>query len=164
MKVIFNRKDNELIVTNIRGDIKFTADSVVRNELNGLRSLKNPDDVVYHIPEYSWEQGKPYMPRPFPEGEYLITGAEETNKSGLAPFIIRTNCEPMVETWILDNKGCYSKPSTELVKDTGYLIHFGEGPYTLGCIRIINIDGIILLSKLILKGLTESSTMELKVI
>ena len=162
--LIFSYDKEILYLTNNHKNYKIPADCNVRNELNGRRSLNDPDDVVYTIPENSWEQGSPYMPRPFPRGHFFVLSAEQTSNEFLKPYILRTDAQPMVETWSLNNDGTYSKPTGKYVMDTGYLIHFTEGPTTLGCIRVKDIYDMEYLYEVVTKQLIKNKFLRFQVI
>ena len=164
MNVIFDPGTNRITLTDKGHHTEVYADSNVRNELNGDRSLKNPQDVVYTMPMNAWEAGMPYMPRPFPKGEFLITGIEETDHPYLQPYFIRTDCRPMVSVWTLDKDKTYGVKTDQMVLDTGYGIHFGRGIYTLGCIRISTVDDIQIVAELVKRDLYINGTIPLKVL
>jgi len=164
MNVVFNPNINRITLSDDNHNTEVYADSNVRNELNGDRSKKNPQDVIYSIPMNAWEKGVPYMPRPFPKGDFLITGIEETDHPYLKPYFIRTNAQPMVQVWTLKADGTYGAKTDKMVIDTGYGIHFGRGIYTIGCIRISTLDDIEIVAELVKRDLYINGTIPLKVL
>ncbi len=131
MLIRWNRNEG----TAICGDEHFTITSEVRNELNGRRSLGNPKDVVRSIVNGQW--GPPYMPRPFPLGNWRITGIEKTDNPEFAPIKIKTDAWQKVQVWELDKDGGYSHSTGESVRDEGYHLHWSQhSKTTLGCGRV----------------------------
>jgi hypothetical protein len=133
MRVEWNRDKNDLYCNGIH----FFVTNKVRNEIDPLhiRKLHDPKEVVLAI-----ENGvftKPYMPRKFPKGTWQITELENTIVTEFAPIKIKTNAHQMVETWELDEKKGYDKPSGKFVNDSGYHLHWSKNSITtLGCGRV----------------------------
>lgn len=134
MKLIFTWK--ELIIQNGQtGIARFPSTCIVRNELNGKR-LKS--QVLYTTPLQG--NPKPFYPRQFPSGIYLILKIEwlkdpaEIKRFG--PVKIRTTATREVFTWDLDTNGNYWKPTGKVQTDAGYHIHHTHKYKTThGCIR-----------------------------
>lgn len=139
MKVIYDRDKSVLSF----GEIIFNVTNIVRNEINpyAVRRLHDPLEVRYTVTA-GREKGDPYMPRQFPLGSWEITGVEwyavsGFDKSEYGLVRIRTNAHQKVQTWTLDKKGGYDKPTGFYVEDYGYLFHFAPNSNTtLGCGRV----------------------------
>jgi len=168
MNVIFNHHAKKLYFTEIEKNITISADSIVRNNDNKLRSLDNPNEVIYTATYSKYEKTYPYMPMPLPEGVYHITGAEQLKDQAMidifGEYIIYTDAQPEVEIWDLDFQGGYREPTGEFVKDTGYLIHYSAGPYTLGCIATHDKTDQYLAFELCVHELYHNKTMRLTVV
>jgi len=122
----------DILVVN---DIPFLVTNKIRNELNGLRKLHDPKEVVKAIVQGAY--AGPYMPRPFPKGKWDITQIEYTASPDFAPVKIKTNAHQLVQLWALDDKGGYDHGLTILIGDSGYYLHWSEhSSTTLGCGRV----------------------------
>lgn len=133
MRIIWER-DKDRMET---GGVVFTVTNKVRNEIDPLhvRRLHDQSEVRRAVVNGAWSD--PYMPRKFPKGTWQIMSVEDTNEADFAPVKIRTNAHQMVETWQLDSKGGYNKPSGKFVNDSGYHLHWCAGSRTtLGCGRV----------------------------
>lgn len=144
--------------------------SKVRNELNGQRPRNGAGDVVYTT-NADGSDGVPYMPRPFPIGNWNITGivphltkADEI-KGYLYPYYISTDAWQMVDEWDLDQKGRYLKPSGRKVKDYAYGLHWPEfSQTTLGCGRFDTKDHLLSVVAELTEMLNHAKTIPLQVI
>lgn len=139
MKVSWNRDAGLLTYDRADGSsVTIPVASVVRNELNGLRSLS--EHPVYSENE-DRSQGVPYMPRQFPRGDWHVLGVEDAEGAFLAPAIVRTDAHQSVEAWSeVHSQGeahavRYGGPTGRTVEDWGYLLHDSSSMYTLGCGR-----------------------------
>lgn len=133
MKIEWNRDKNDLYCSGIH----FFVTNKVRNEIDPLyvRRLHDPKEVVKAIENGQYT--KPYMPRKFPKGTWQITELEWTEDEEFKPVKIKTNAHQMVETWLLDDKNGYDKPSGKFVNDSGYYLHWSKKySTTLGCGRV----------------------------
>jgi hypothetical protein len=121
--------------------------SKVRNELNGYRpdpdKMKRDDADLFCITEPNGRPGggPPSMPRPFPVGEWKITGVNPhpnplENHGYLYPFYICTNAHQLLDVWELDDGGFYFRKTGEKKNDSAYGLHFSTSDWTQGCIRI----------------------------
>ena len=130
-RIIFTWK--ELLLLDDDGVVlnRYEASCNVRNELNGRR---RKNEVVYTYP--SSGERKPYYPRQFPSGIFLISGVEYTDDPEYKPVKIKTTASREVFTWKLDKEGNYFKPTDYIQEDTAYWLHYTKSPTTLGCIRI----------------------------
>ena len=108
----------------------------VRNEINKERL---PSEVIYTIPNE-----KPYMPRIFPVGTWMVSRPVPRHTKDRAPFYVPTSAFQMVPVWNVE-KGLYKNPTNETDKDEGYGIHFSEFNSTLGCIRIVHKTDLMVL-------------------
>jgi hypothetical protein len=163
MKIIWKRDENALET----GGIVFTVTNNVRNEIDPLnvRRLHEPKEVIRAVVGGEW--GDPYMPRKFPKGTWLITAVENTDEEDFAPVKIRTNAFQMVETWLLDAAGGYSRPSGKLVRDGGYHLHYcAKYRTTHGCGRV-GTDSpkqVLKLAKMIRAAMASGEEVTLEVI
>jgi len=133
MKITWNRDAGDLEYQGIH----FRVSCKVRNEIDLMyvRRLHDPKEVIYAI--VNGQSTKiPYMPRKFPKGLCEITGIEASGDPIFAPFKIRTTASQLVETWSLDSKGGYDKPTGKKVLDGGYLLHCSSSSTTHGCGRV----------------------------
>lgn len=126
--------------------VTYTCSCKVRNLRNGLREL---NEVVRSIPD-----NKPYDPRPFPAGNWKVTGVEWQEKHGFSehtygPVKIRTNAEQDVKVWALDKDADYFFETADVVRDGGYLLHYSQSSTTLGCIRLQNAADAIAIASVI---------------
>jgi hypothetical protein len=132
MKIVWDR---DLGTAMLDGQ-QFVITSEVRNELNGRRLRHAPGEVVRTVTNKG-TYGDPYMPRPFPEGLWKITGLESTNVAVYAPIKILTNAHQSVQVWALDKDGGYDVPTKNFVEDYGYWLHWSQASRTtLGCGRV----------------------------
>jgi hypothetical protein len=120
--------------------------SKVRNELNGLRPRKKlyPGNTDVYLATGDIAA----MPRVFPIGEWTILGVKEhpdpTEQHGyLYPAFVRTDAVSKVPEWLLDDKGCYLKPSGRMIDDRDLGLHFSTCDWTDGCIRIATYDELM---------------------
>jgi hypothetical protein len=132
MKIVWNRDAGK---AECCGE-EFAITCDVRNELNGRRKLHDRNEVVNTVTaDGRW--GHAYMPRPFPKGNWKITGVEKTSVPVFAPVKVTTNAHQKVEAWNLDGRGGYDKPSGIYEEDYGYHLHWSEASRTtLGCGRV----------------------------
>jgi len=156
MKWVFLRKTEELLVdmgtvyNGIPQFLVFHCTSDVRNELNGRRRLHDPREVVRTIPG-----AYPYMPRPFPVGEFDVTGVKYRDKSDpeygyLGPAFIQTNAYQMVRIWSLDKVGGYEAETAGIAKDTAYGFHAAPASKTTqGCGRLRSEKDALALAQLV---------------
>jgi len=133
MKIIWKRDAGDLVYQGIH----FNVWCKVRNEIDLMyvRRLHDPKEVIYAIVN-GQKTTYPYMPRKFPIGTWEIIGIEASTDPIFAPFKIRTNADQLVETWTLDEKGGYDKPTGKKVLDGGYLLHCSNSMTTHGCGRV----------------------------
>ena len=133
MNIKWNRDAGDLEYQGIH----FQVTCKVRNEIDLIyvRRKHDPKEVVYAIVN-GQKTNLPYMPRKFPKGLCVITGIEASTDPVYAPFKIRTTATQLVETWTLDEKGGYDKPTGKKVLDGGYLLHCSSSSTTHGCGRV----------------------------
>ena len=170
MKWTFLRKTEELIVelgtvyNGIPQVLVFHCTSDVRNELNGRRPLHDPKEVVRTIPG-----AYPYMPRPFPVGEFEVTGVKYRDKSDpeygyLGPAFIQTNAYQMVRIWSLDKAGGYEAETAGIAKDVGHGVHCAlESKTTHGCGRLRSEKDALALAQLVEQELAAKRKISLVV-
>ena len=159
MKLLWKRDDDILEIN----DEKFVVTNKVRNELNKLRKLHNPKEVVKAIIGGMW--GPPYMPRQFPKGEWNITGIEYTKNPEFAPVKIKTDAWQKVQVWALDDKGGYDHPVDSYVNDSGYYLHWAQfSKTTLGCGRVETENEVRRLAELIKPALDRKESVTLEVV
>ena len=129
--------------------------SKVRNELNDLRPrnplLPGTTDVYLATGDI------PAMPRPYPVGNWRITGFKEhpdpTEDNGyLYPIFINTDAVNQVPEWQLDANGLYLKPTGKLIEDEDNGLHFSTCDWTDGCVRIATEEDIRYLWKILSIG------------
>jgi hypothetical protein len=159
MKIIFTWK--ELIVMSDDGKIlrRFSAHCNVRNELNGKR---DKHEIVKTFPFESPDR-LPYMPRQFPSGIHRITAVEYTNEKYFNPVKIRTDAVRDVFEWEIKN-GLYTKPTTRIIRDKGYLIHYYAGFYSHGCIFPDEMEDVLALARIIDQALKNKEIVFLEVL
>jgi len=126
--------------------------SKVRNEINGYRP--NPDRVkagnpdTFRITRADGSLGPVSMPKPFPIGEWNITGIvshPDKNKDGyLYPYYIATDAHQPLEIWETDENGFYVRGTGEFEEDYFYGAHFSTNDWTQGCIRVGDLDAGLL--------------------
>ncbi len=124
-------------VLSVGGDA-FDVTSIVRNEVNGWRKLHDPKEVIRSVTQ-SRAQGPAVMPRPFPLGEWSVTGITfiDDPASDFYPVKILTNASQPLEVWDLDSSGGYDKPSDRYVVDWGYWFHWiSWSRTTKGCGKV----------------------------
>ncbi len=138
MRLKFNR-DGDLLICRLLGQIRdIKADCIVRNELNGWRTLHDPDGrgkVIYAMNDDPHSK-PPVMPRRMPLGTWNIGKPRPRFDPYKAPFYIPTDAEQWLETWSLDGSGGYDKPTFRKVLDMAYGLHFSTSGTTVGCIKI----------------------------
>lgn len=133
MIIEFKRDSGILLVEGAR----YPCTSIVRNELNGRRALHKKRDVVHSVPDRL-----PYMPRPFPLGEWKVVTIKKRAPSDpdygyLGPYYIGTNAFQELPVWALDLDGGYDHPTTEYIIDRAYGFHYARDSLTtLGCARV----------------------------
>lgn len=89
------------------------------------------------------------MPRPFPVGNWLITGKETTAETWLKPVKFITNATQDLDIWLLSDSGTYLRKSNYTIGDWGYRIHFANGSHhTDGCIGIQQLGDLLWLDSL----------------
>ncbi len=133
--------DEDLLVVD---GAKYKATCKVRNELNGWR---HDNQVVTSTPYR--ETSKPYYPRKFPTGVWLVKKPVWTDDIDYAPVKIPTNATRPVMLWDT-NGGKYDKPSGEIQEDSFYHLHYAEkSTTTLGCIRLNSAEDAQHIAKLI---------------
>lgn len=166
MKVLFFRDRQELKIIDEEKNQKkiFYCDSVVRNEINGERQLHKKSDVVTTIPVSRYETSLPYMPRPFPLGEWLITGFEFTDQTYFQPVKLLTNAQQLVPIWALDTNGGYDHAAGNMQFDYGYWFHYWGGRTTLGCGRFDKVENILTFLAIIKPYLDVFKTVPLEVV
>ena len=127
-----------------------------------------------------------YIPEKFPKGNWKITAFEKNGEKEYGPYKIRTDAWRWVEVWeLVENKKKrlewrIKKDSTGNIikaKDSGLLIHGGgwsqssldnqkgSNKYTdttLGCIRISNLD-VLLIVKVLQEYLNDKGSISLEV-
>ena len=159
MKIVFTWK--ELIVMSDDGKKlrKFKAHCNVRNELNGKRKKR---EVVKTFPFESPER-LPYMPRQFPSGIHRIISVEYTSEKYFDPVKIRTDAVRDVFEWEVKN-GVYTKPTTRIIKDKGYLIHYYDGFHSHGCILVDKKADVLTLARIIDQALSNKEEIYLEVL
>ena len=112
--------------------VSYHADSYVRNELNGERKIGIPGEVEYSVTKFG-TNGKPYMPRPFPIGEWRIVGKAASINKFMQPLKFLTDAHQTVKVWEVGPEG-YVKETDEETEDYGYHIHFDNGSvHSDGC-------------------------------
>lgn len=124
-------------VLSVGGDA-FDVTSIVRNEVNGWRKLHDPKEVIRSVSR-SRAQGPAVMPRPFPLGEWNITGIVfiDDPASDFFPLKILTDANQPLEIWDLDPTGGYAAPSGKKVIDWGYWLHWiSWSTTTQGCGKV----------------------------
>jgi hypothetical protein len=138
------------------------AEYPVTNRIRTLRDgTRKIDEVVRTIPG-----NLPYDPQPFPKGVWKITGVEWQKPESFpvyGPVKIRTDAWQWVKVWQLDGDGDYEKETAQLVRDTGYLLHYTVFNTTLGCIRLDSPEDAIDIAKVIEAAL-EHGAVELEVV
>lgn len=141
MKLDLSLSRRMLIVDDAR---RIQAWSVVRNELNGTRPRAGSPDVCYSILR-DGRLGPPTMPRPFPLGEWAVTGIiphlalDEHGRPlepYLYPFFIATDAWQLVDEWALDAQGYYDSKTGRKIEDGAYGLHFSSSYTTTGCARV----------------------------
>jgi len=158
VKVIFTWK--ELIILNGLTEIaRYQASCNVRNELNGKRAK---DEIIYTVPING--HPKPYYPRAFPGGMFIIIGIEYTNDATYAPVKIKTTASREVFTWDLDREGKYWKPTGKTQIDSAYWLHYTAYKTTLGCIRIGSIHDALSFAHIIEPVLEHGDVIRLEVL
>ena len=154
------RRDDEVL--EIDGE-KFVVTNKVRNELNKLRKLHDPKEVVRAI--VNGQYGSSYMPRQFPRGIWNITEIEYTKVRDFAPIKIKTDAHQKVQTWALDKLGGYDHPLDIFVDDSGYYLHWAQfSRTTLGCGRVETENEVRRLAELIKPALDRKESVILEVV
>ncbi len=134
---------------------------------SGTNNTTDPNDIMYTTPPYG-EKQMPYIPGEFPKGNWKITAFEKNETNEYGPYKIRTDAWREVEVWeLVENKKKRlewrkkrdSEGNIVTAKDAGLLIHGGgwsesdldnkkgSNKYTdttLGCIRISNLDVLLI--------------------
>jgi hypothetical protein len=156
MKITADLSDGRLIFP---GE-EYPVTNRIRTLRDGTRKI---DEVVRTIPG-----DLPYDPQPFPKGVWKITGVEWQKEKGFdprtyGPVKIRTDAWQWVKVWQLDGDGDYLKETAQLVRDTGYLLHYTVFNTTLGCIRLDSPEDAIAVAGIIAAAL-EHEVVELEVV
>jgi hypothetical protein len=138
------------------GGRAFRITCAVRSELNGLRLLHEPGQVLRHTPRGGGAR-KPVMPRPFPPGSWRVTAVYETDSPDYKPVIIETDARQFLPVWALDRRGGYDYATAELVEDWGYWLHCAwiggrRSNTTHGCGNIMEEGAALELRRLIKVG------------
>ena len=116
----------------------FDVTSIVRNEVNGWRKLHDPKEVIHAVMQ-DRTPGPPVMPRPFPLGEWDITGIDffDDPSSDFYPVKILTNANQPLNVWELDLDGGYASMTNKKVIDWGYWLHWiSWSTTTQGCGKV----------------------------
>jgi hypothetical protein len=134
------------LVLNVNDGTRYSASCNVRTLRDKTRMV---DEVIRSVPG-----GRPYDPRPFPQGLWRVTGVIWQKDAGFSaatygPVKILTNAWQMVEVWRLDQYGDYLRETDELVRDEGYWLHYSESKTTLGCIRLYSPQDAVALARAI---------------
>ena len=153
---------------------------------SGDNNTTDPEDIMYTTPPHG-EAQVPYIPGRFSKGKWKIIAFEKNGEKEYGPYKIRTDAFRYVEAWDyvfdedLDTK-IWKKRLDEngnviKVKDSGLLIHGGgwsaatidnqkgSNEYTdttLGCIRISNLD-VLLIVKVLQAYLNDKGSISLEV-
>lgn len=150
MKITWDRDAGKEIFTDVNG-VERTIDVTcfVRNELNGRRLLSEKPCYTEDEDGKTGGEGnsKPYMPRPFPKGEWSVVAINDVPPENdyEAPEFISTDAHQEVEVWsVID--GHYGEKTGETVEDFGYGQHNSTSNTTLGCGRILQSEDRALLS------------------
>jgi hypothetical protein len=143
MKIVFTWKEL-LVMSEDRIIKRFKAHCNVRHELNGLRK---PNEVIKTYPFENTER-LPYYPRQFPSGIHKIISVEYTDEKYFAPVKIRTDAIRQVFQWEVEN-GEYIRSTSNIINDTGYLIHYYNGKYSHGCILTYSKGDVLELAQII---------------
>lgn len=136
-------------------DRKVACSCPVRNEFNQLRGKC---EVVYTMPGH-----KPYQPRQFPCGKWIIGQIEPKDDRLMSPFLIRTDAWRMVGVWRLDEGGCYMEATPDLERDIGYDIHMLNASETWGCIGVKKYQDFLWLVERIRENRTSHDFLQLEV-
>jgi hypothetical protein len=80
----------------------------------------------------------------FPVGKWPIGKPLPRTAPYTAPFFIPTDAFQMLPVWEIKD-GKYVKATDKLIRDSGYGLHFSTSNTTLGCIKIINRDDLLML-------------------
>ena len=126
-----------------------TVTNNVRNELNKLRT---PSEVVFSTTQ-SGANGKPYYPRQFPAGSWIVTDVVAHDKLKtdgtpmepyLYPYFLATNAHQTVPVYKVDASDGHQKigASDGTAEDWGYGLHHSTSSTTLGCIKIVKQDDL----------------------
>jgi hypothetical protein len=139
MRLIFSYGSGKLSVLDDAGTTvkQIAAFSAVRNEQNGERPDSSQLPDVEHSENADGSGGPPVMPRPFPLGEWTVSGFVKTAEKWLQPIKLITDAHQTLDVWALKDDGEYDEPNGETVEDYGYRIHFANGSHhTDGCIGL----------------------------
>jgi hypothetical protein len=122
------------------GDKSIRVVCDVRNELNGERL---PSEHPVYSEKADGSQGLPFMPRPFPLGEWKVLAVLPKTSPYEAPEFISTDAHQPVPVYDIvedqtDSHGVhYGNPTGEYIEDFGYGLHNSTSSTTLGCGRIV---------------------------
>jgi len=142
------------------GDKSIRVVCDVRNELNGERLLS---EAPVKTEQADGSDGVPYMPRPFPLGEWKVTGILPKTNPYEAPEFISTDSWQFVDEWTEAN-GHYGAKSGNQVQDFGYGLHNSTSSTTLGCGRIIETQDRADLADAIRSAMDAGETVILEVV
>lgn len=128
---------------------QLTVSCKARNLENGLR----PRSWIVHTTTENGTEGVPYSPQEFPRGTWEVYKPEavepEKDADGyLGPWIIRTNARQLVYEWETEQeeRRVYTLRTPRQVWDWGYLIHFSNSEWTLGCLKMEHREDILWLA------------------
>lgn len=152
MRIHFSKAEQRFTILDDTG-VLFTCKMTnnVRNELNHRRVTGKAKEVVRTVLADN-QPGRPYMPRPFPSGNWHVVAVEvnQGNPMDKSPGFtarqfstqefgdvrITTDSHQTVETWSLDASQGYAKKDGQTQEDYGYHFHFApNSKTTLGCGR-----------------------------
>ncbi|MDR1252937.1 MAG: hypothetical protein LBK62_12375 [Treponema sp.] len=153
MRITVNLNLKVLIFPNLQS---YLISNCIRSLRDGTRKF---DEVVRTIPG-----DFPYDPQYFPKGLWKITGVEWQKDKGFdsriyGPVKIRTDAWQWVKVWQLDEDGDYLKETAQLVRDTGYLLHYSDSKTTWGCIRLASPDDATAIGKAIENALIREEVL-----
>lgn len=163
MKLHFDGHTIEWFMGCVSGSM--LADSVTRNELNERRPLGYAPQVVHAMTGNQYDK-IPIMPRSFPVGTWDIWGIREKPPENTAmwPFFIATEAFQALPAWDLDILGGYLEPSSKMIVDYGYGIHYSSYMTTLGCIRVVHENELRALVKMLRKEIKKGNKSTIEVV
>jgi hypothetical protein len=164
MKVLITlTKDGTSGSLSINGR-EFKVSNRVRSFAEGTREAW---EVINSIPS-----NLPYDPQHFPAGLWLITniirhkvekGKENFKEHTYGPVKIVTNARQNVHVWKLDDNGDYESETSQMVNDTGYLLHYSDSSTTYGCVRLASPDDALAIAGMIEPALKADERVTLEV-